>query len=72
VKQLHVPVLFAGLEDDLLAPLGDADGAPEQFIFRVVPTKPIGADRLRITVEQAVPGQAFSINELRLYEQSSR
>jgi hypothetical protein len=41
--------------------------APETFVFRVVLPQPVTADRVRITVEQPVPGSYFSINELRLY-----
>lgn len=41
---------------------------PETFVFRVVLPQPETADRLRISVEQPVPGSYFSINELRVYE----
>jgi hypothetical protein len=41
--------------------------APETFVFRLVLARPTTADRLRITVEQPVPGHYFSINELRVY-----
>jgi hypothetical protein len=41
--------------------------SPETFVFRLVLTRPIDADRIRLTVEQPVPGQNFSIGELRLY-----
>lgn len=44
--------------------------APKSFVFRVPLPRPILADRLRITVEQGVPGSYFSIHELRLYEGS--
>jgi hypothetical protein len=43
---------------------------PQKFVFRLLLPQPIEADRLRITVEQAVPGSYFSIHELRLYESS--
>ena len=46
--------------------------SPETFLFRVVLPKSTLADRLRITVQEPVPGQYFSINELRLYERSDR
>jgi hypothetical protein len=42
--------------------------APKKFVFRVVLPEPIVADRLRVTVEQPVPGSYFSIHELRLYD----
>jgi len=41
--------------------------APERFVFRLVLPRPVFADRLRIAVEQPVPGYYFSIHELRLY-----
>lgn len=41
--------------------------SPETFVFRVVFPRPIDADRLRFMVMQPVPGQYFSIHELRLY-----
>ncbi|HKO50017.1 MAG TPA: hypothetical protein VJV79_19940 [Polyangiaceae bacterium] len=41
--------------------------SPERFVFRVVLPRPIAADRLRLTVEQPVPGHYFAIHELRLY-----
>ena len=41
--------------------------SPERFVFRVVLPRPITADRLRITVEQPVPGHYWAIHELRLY-----
>ena len=44
--------------------------APETFVFRVALPRPITADRLRISVEQPVPGSYFSIHEFRLYSAS--
>lgn len=41
--------------------------SPETFVFRVVFARPVDADRVRFTVAQPVPGQFFSIHELRLY-----
>jgi hypothetical protein len=41
--------------------------APEGFVFRLVFPRPLVADRLRLTVEQPVPGHYFSVHELRLY-----
>jgi hypothetical protein len=41
--------------------------SPATFVFRVVLPQPILLDRLRITVEQPVPGHYFSIHALRLY-----
>ena len=41
--------------------------APARFVFRLVFSRPIVADRLRLTVEQPVPGFYFSVHELRLY-----
>jgi hypothetical protein len=41
--------------------------APETFVFRVVLPRAITADRLRIAVNQPVPGCYLSIHELRLY-----
>jgi hypothetical protein len=41
--------------------------SPERFVFRVVFPRPIFADRLRLTVEQPVPGHYFALHELRLY-----
>ncbi|HET7542134.1 MAG TPA: hypothetical protein VFK05_19840 [Polyangiaceae bacterium] len=41
--------------------------APETFVFRLVFPNPILADRLRLTIEQPVPGYYFSVHELRLY-----
>jgi hypothetical protein len=41
--------------------------SPETFVFRVVLPRPITADRVRITVEEPVPGCYLSIHELRLY-----
>ncbi len=41
--------------------------SPESFVFRLVFPRPIVADRLRLTVEQPVPGHYFSVHELRLY-----
>jgi hypothetical protein len=41
--------------------------APETFVFRVVLPRAVEADRLRLSVEQPVPGHFFTINELRLY-----
>jgi hypothetical protein len=44
--------------------------APKTFVFRVLLPKPVTADRLRITVEQPVPGSYFSIHEIRVYRTS--
>ena len=41
--------------------------APETFVFRVVLPRPTTLDRVRISVEEPVPGSYFSIHELRLY-----
>lgn len=41
--------------------------APKAFVFRVLLAQPVTADRVRITVEQPVPGSYFSIHELRVY-----
>ncbi len=41
-------------------------------MFRVLLASPTLADRVRISVLQPVPGQYFSINELRLYEGGQR
>ncbi len=41
---------------------------PKNFVFRIILPQPLAADRLRITVEQPVPGSYFSIHEFRLYE----
>ncbi|HEY0463522.1 MAG TPA: hypothetical protein VGC79_04910, partial [Polyangiaceae bacterium] len=41
--------------------------APERFVYRLVFARAILADRLRISVEQPVPGYHFSVHELRLY-----
>ncbi len=41
--------------------------SPKKFIYRVVLPQPIWADRLRLTIEQGVPGHYFSIHEARLY-----
>ncbi len=41
--------------------------SPERFVFRLVFSRPINADRLRLTVQQPVPGSYFAIHELRLY-----
>ncbi|MET0791625.1 MAG: discoidin domain-containing protein [Polyangiaceae bacterium] len=46
--------------------------SPQTFVFRVVFAQPLVADRIRLTVEQPVPGHYFSISELRLYEQRSQ
>jgi len=41
--------------------------SPETFVFRVVLPRPILADRLRLIVEQPVPGYYFAIHELRVF-----
>jgi len=41
--------------------------SPERFVFRLVFARPIDADRLRLTVQQPVPGCYFAIHELRVY-----
>jgi hypothetical protein len=41
--------------------------SPRTFVFRIVLPEPVRADRVRISVEQPVPGHYFSIGELRLY-----
>jgi len=41
--------------------------SPESFVFRLVFPRPIVANRLRLAVEQPVPGQFFSVHELRVY-----
>ncbi|HYP99878.1 MAG TPA: hypothetical protein VER96_14480 [Polyangiaceae bacterium] len=41
--------------------------SPETFVFRVVFSRPILADRLRLIVEQPVPGFYFAIHELRVF-----
>jgi hypothetical protein len=41
--------------------------SPESFVLRLVFPRPIALDRLRLSVEQPVPGQYFSIHELRLF-----
>jgi hypothetical protein len=41
--------------------------SPETFVFRLVLREPIDADRIRLTVEQPVPGHHFSIGDLRLF-----
>jgi hypothetical protein len=41
--------------------------SPESFVFRLVLPRPIIADRLRLSVEQPVPGHYFSVHELRVY-----
>jgi hypothetical protein len=41
--------------------------SPAKFVFRVVLAQPTLVDRLRITVEQPVPGHYFSTHALRLY-----
>lgn len=43
---------------------------PKKFVFRLLLPQPIEADRVRISVEQPVPGSYFSIHEFRLYETS--
>lgn len=45
--------------------------SPETFVFRLLFPRPIVADRLRITVEQPVPGYYFSAHELRLFSAPS-
>jgi len=40
---------------------------PKNFVFRVVLPRPVTLDRLRLTIEEPVPGFYFSIHELRLY-----
>jgi hypothetical protein len=46
--------------------------SPETFVFRVVFPRPVNADRLRITLEQPVPGYYFSVHELRLFAARSQ
>lgn len=41
--------------------------SPETFVFRVVFSRPILADRLRLIVEQPVPSFYFAIHELRVF-----
>ena len=41
--------------------------SPETFVFRLVLPAAVTADRIRLSVEQPVPGHYFSIGELRLY-----
>jgi hypothetical protein len=41
--------------------------SPETFVFRLVFARPVVADRLRLTVQQPVPGYYFGIHELRLF-----
>lgn len=41
--------------------------SPETFVFRLVFSRPIMADRLRLTLQQPVPGYYFAIHELRLF-----
>ena len=44
---------------------------PETFVLRLVLPHPVTADRLRITVQQPMPGLYCAINELRLYDAGS-
>jgi hypothetical protein len=44
--------------------------SPESFVLRLVFPRPVSADRLRLSVEQPVPGHYFSIHELRVYAES--
>lgn len=57
------------LEESSLRFYRDQVFRPKAFVFRLVLPQPILADRLRLTVEQGVPGSYFSIHELRLYDQ---
>lgn len=45
--------------------------SPETFVFRLMFPRPVEAERVRLSVEQAVPGHHFSIGELQLYEVES-
>jgi len=42
--------------------------APKTFVFRIVLPQAILADRVRIAIEEPVPGHYFSIHEARLYQ----
>ncbi len=41
--------------------------APKTFVWRVVLPEPELADRLRVTVEQPLPGHGFKVHEARVY-----
>ncbi len=45
--------------------------SPRTFVFRVVLGAPTVADRIRITIEQSLPGYDFTIREARLYAKGS-
>ncbi len=55
------------LEQPVLRFYRDQIYSPETFVFRLLLPAGVTADRIRLTVEQAVPGHYFSIGELRLY-----
>jgi hypothetical protein len=41
--------------------------SPKNFVFRVVLPEPVRADRLRIGIDQPLPGHEFIVHEARLY-----
>ena len=41
---------------------------PKTFVYRVVLPLPTRADRIRITIAQALPGHYFTVHEARVYE----
>ena len=43
--------------------------SPKTFVFRIVLSRPVAADRIRITIGQPVPGYEFVVHEARVYTQ---
>lgn len=41
--------------------------APKEFVFRIVPRDPVEADRLRLVVDQPMPGIDVVMHEVRVY-----